>query len=61
MDTILGASLLGFGFNILGSYDTSSATKSILTHPAELVEPIPIPIRETPSMFPRNLCVLCGE
>lgn len=31
MNTILGASMLGYGFNILGSYDFSSKTFSILT------------------------------
>jgi MAC/Perforin domain len=34
MDQIPGASMLGFGFNILGRYSLKSATKAILTPPS---------------------------
>ena len=60
MQQILGASLLGFGFNSLGSYDSTATTKSILTPTGGNSGTYTDPFSRTTYIVPNNVAVTPG-
>lgn len=61
MQTLPGAGLLGFGFNILGSYDISSATKAILVPPSGNGSTYTDPFSKRQYIVPNNVVIAEGS
>ncbi|QVN21704.1 MAC/perforin domain-containing protein [Burkholderia pyrrocinia] len=61
MQTIPGVGLLGFGFDILGSYDVSSATKAILVPPSGNGSTFTDPFSKKEYSVPNNVTITEGS